>query len=437
MNAHRKSFWKTSTLALLFALLMFGAAVVAGRWEALGAAPWFQATAVVILTGVGVAAALAAMGGFVVLHRDTLQSSGRTDLFVRLNRDRSESALLQGGRRGLRLPFSRGAKWMPQVGEMVQVKSFAEIAATLDAKGQLDGLPFMAEMARFCGKRVHVFRCVDKMYDYGRTKTLRRLDHAVELNLFRCDGAAHGGCQAACYIVWKTDWLRPVADAAPSPLVDDDGSAVAAAAAALPATVQRNPDGSLVYSCQYTDLAAAAKPMSKLDVRHELQPLLCGNVTLAAFCVAGLTRLFNRLQRARRGVTFPYMPPGTQTQTPLVNLNLQVGEIVRVHSAERISLTLNDKGRNRGLWFDGELLKSTNQRFKVTARVDRLIDDATGRMLDMKTPCIVLDNLYSTGEYLRFCSQHDLAYWREAWLTRDAVSGSESQPDEQPQAVHR
>ena len=25
----------------------------------------------------------------------------------------------------------------------------------------------------------------------------------------RCDGAAHAGCQAACYLVWKEAWLEP------------------------------------------------------------------------------------------------------------------------------------------------------------------------------------------------------------------------------------
>jgi hypothetical protein len=36
-------------------------------------------------------------------------------------------------------------------GQLVEVRSSAEIAATLDANGKLDGVPFMPEMARYCG----------------------------------------------------------------------------------------------------------------------------------------------------------------------------------------------------------------------------------------------------------------------------------------------
>src|SRR5712672_2056541 len=41
-------------------------------------------------------------------------------------------------------------------GDLVEIKSPAEILATLDAKGLCDGLPFMPEMAQFCGKRFTV-----------------------------------------------------------------------------------------------------------------------------------------------------------------------------------------------------------------------------------------------------------------------------------------
>ena len=48
-------------------------------------------------------------------------------------------------------------------------------------------------------------------------------------------------------------------------------------------------------------------------------------------------------------------------------------------------------------------------------RIDRILEKS-GRMLEMKTPCIVLDGVEASGEYLRFCAQHEYLYWREAWL---------------------
>jgi hypothetical protein len=420
MSMHRKSFWKATVLAagggvgaLLFGLLL--AWLLPARLGVL-------AQSLTIITGIiGLTALLAAFGGLVVLRRDALQTGGGIDLFIKLNRSRCEPEVLRGPVRGARWLRGGNGKWLPQVGEVVEVKPFAEIAATLDASGCLDGLPFMAEMARFCGQRVRVFRGVDKVYDYGRTKVMRRIDDTVALTSLRCDGALHGGCQAACYLIWKTAWLRPV----PRADRDTGGSpagvaAIADAAAKLPASVRTDPtDGAPIYKCQYTELASASSPLSQGDFRQDLRPLLAGNVSFPAFCMSLLTRLFNRVQGARRGAAFPYKPPSASAKTPLVTLGLQPGDRVRVLSAQEIALTLNERGKNRGLWFDADMLKHTGQTFTVMCRVDRLIDDLTGHMLEMKTPCVVLEGVYSTGEYLRFSAQHDFLYWREAWLARE------------------
>ena len=43
-------------------------------------------------------------------------------------------------------------------GEWAEVLSLDEIQATLDAEGQLDGLPFMPEMVKYCGRKFRVSR---------------------------------------------------------------------------------------------------------------------------------------------------------------------------------------------------------------------------------------------------------------------------------------
>jgi len=227
-----------------------------------------------------------AMGAVTVLYRDHLRVKGRVDLFDAANEYRSESTLVAANpdcgilfrrlcRRILR------ARWL-LVGDIVKIRSLEEIHTTLDGSGCLDGLPFMAEMARFCGQQALVFRCVDKIYDYGRTKRLRRLRRAVLLTGLRCDGSAHGGCQASCYLLWKEAWLKP-ADMGRSARERCSGPASTPWCEGTASTGR--------YTCQYTQLAAASTPMTKWDIRQDLRPVLAGNVTIGAFCVAIMTRL--------------------------------------------------------------------------------------------------------------------------------------------------
>jgi hypothetical protein len=97
-----------------------------------------------------------------------------------------------------------------RAGEWVEVKSADEILATLDAQGSVDGLPFMPEMLRYCGKKFRVFKSAHKTCDtIGGTK-IRQMSDAAHLEGLRCDGSSHGGCQAGCMLFWKSAWLKRV-----------------------------------------------------------------------------------------------------------------------------------------------------------------------------------------------------------------------------------
>ena len=432
MNHDRRSFWKSTLLAVTFGLF----AIIIGNFAAqfvvlpAGSGIW-QPVFIFIGWSVALLATLTAVGGLIVLSRDADQTAGRPDLFVRLNRHRSEPALTAKKPRYVgRFIWSKlRGKWLPRVGDVVEIRSLTEISRTLDSSGSLDALPFQTEMAKFCGQRARVFRCVDKIYDYGRTKTLKRLRDSVLLVSLRCDGRAHDGCQAGCYLIWKTAWLKPIDPAHVEERAErslpeghsdvrnrTDWSSVADD---FPNAIKA-PDGNTAgYKCQFTELAAASTPMKSWDFRQDLRPLFSGNITLAAFCVAMLTRLFNRIQGMRGGSGFPPMTLSPGNHIPSADFCLGTGDVIRVLSASEISKTLNQKGRNRGLWFDQDMLKHCGQRYTVLKRVDRIIDDATGQMISMKTPCIVLDGVECSGEFLRFCAQQDYPYWREAWLARE------------------
>src|SRR5258705_13858251 len=95
-----------------------------------------------------------------------------------------------------------------RAGDWVEVRSAPEILATLDERGCLEGLPFMPEMLAACGKRFRVFKSAHKGCDTIKTSASFRMADAVHLLGQRCDGGAHGGCQARCLIYWKDAWLK-------------------------------------------------------------------------------------------------------------------------------------------------------------------------------------------------------------------------------------
>jgi hypothetical protein len=299
------------------------------------------------------------------------------------------------------------------VGDLVQVRSLQEIKDSLDESGCLGGLPFMEEMAAFCGRRFRVYRCVDKIFDYGRSRRLRRIEDVVLLAGLRCDGGAHGGCQASCYLLWKTAWLKPVPSDAEQ--LDDHRADLAEMR-----TVSDEQTAPSSYTCQFTQQTAASRPLSRWDVRQDLRPLLTGNLTVGAFCVGMLTRVFNRIERLRGGSGYPPLSRGALKRTPLPRYAISPGDTVRVLGSERIAATLDEGSRNRGLWFDQEMIKHCGQHCRVSRRIDRIIDISTGRILAMRTPCLVLEGVDSSGEFLRFWPQHEYLYWREVWLELQA-----------------
>ena len=88
---------------------------------------------------------------------------------------------------------------MLKAGDLVEIKSKDEILQTLDRNGRLDEMPFMPEMFQYCGMRFKVRKRAHKTCDPIYTNAGRKLDNTVHLNL-RCDGKAHGGCQAGCLL---------------------------------------------------------------------------------------------------------------------------------------------------------------------------------------------------------------------------------------------
>jgi hypothetical protein len=127
-----------------------------------------------------------------------------------------------------------------KAGDWVEIRSKEEILATLDKSGRLDELPFMPQMFSYCGKRFKVFKRAHKTCDTVNWTGGRRLENAVHLEL-RCDGAAYGGCQAACLIYWNEAWLKGLSDELQTSVGQAHGSGCteAVVAATLPRPASR------------------------------------------------------------------------------------------------------------------------------------------------------------------------------------------------------
>src|SRR5262249_50951149 len=106
-----------------------------------------------------------------------------------------------------------------RVSALVEVRSQNEIMATLDERGELENLPFMPEMLKFCGQRLTVHKVAHKLCDTITSSGLHKMENAVHLTGSRCDGASHGGCETACLLYWKEAWLKRVGadEATPDP----------------------------------------------------------------------------------------------------------------------------------------------------------------------------------------------------------------------------
>jgi hypothetical protein len=320
-----------------------------------------------------------------------------------------------------------------RVGDVVRVRSELEILATLDDRGELDSLPFMPEMLRFCGKELTVDKVAHKLCDTMTRSGMRRMHDAVHLTGARCDGEAHGGCQTACLLYWKEAWLERPGAAPPGETLPagTDTSGLTVADLHLRTRRPSEPGDEALYSCQATELLRAAPELLPFrDLSQYGRDLGSGNVGVAAVVRAILVGLFDRLQalsirvlprrlRFREGLRWGFIK-GSLTRTPTGQTDLQPGELVRIKSKREIMSTLDRNLRNRGLGFEAEMARWCGSEARVLRRVDRCIDERTGRLLQMKNPCIVLENVVCQGAYSTNCPRSICAFWREIWLERVA-----------------
>ncbi len=307
-------------------------------------------------------------------------------------------------------------------GDVVEVRSAAEILATLDEWGAMAALPFMPEMLQHCGRRFTVLRRVEKVCDTIHYNGSRRLRDTILLDDLRCDGSGHDGCEAECRLLWKEAWVRRVGEDAPLP-----GAIHEADQAALDEILARGArraggaDGALAYRCQATELLRASEPLRLRDPRQYAREVTSGNISIGRF-VRVMARAVRDEVRNKLHM-YPKIPlVGKRDKVEAEpELGLRPGEWVQVKTVAEIAERLTRKGTNRGLWFDREMLPHCGRTYRVRRRVSRIVDEATGRMIVMKNECVTLEGVVCSGELSLgrwFCPRGIYPYWRESWLRR-------------------
>jgi len=328
-----------------------------------------------------------------------------------------------------------------KVGEVVVVRSPQEILATLDENACLDELPFMPQMLRFCGLRLRVRMRAHKMCDTVHATGGRQMTDAVFLDDAWCDGKAYGGCEMACSIVWKEAWLRRAVDgdppAAPS-RPDHRLDALVWNACRRPSSDPAVDE--YVFYWEAVKMPAATKPLPWWSAKQYVIDYKSGNVPLGTLLArisfvfysrlvsAGvgfgspLRWFYNVVQSVRGGVPYPIhagrVPPGTRT--PSVELGLKAGDLVRVKSAEQIMDTVDKRLINRGMGFHTEMVPYCGKVFRIKQRLNKIINEKTGRLITLKNSCLILDGVGCHGRFTDpvSCPRALPPYWREIWLER-------------------
>ncbi len=337
-----------------------------------------------------------------------------------------------------------------KAGDEVEVKSIDEILSTLDDKGRLDLLPFMPEMKKFCGKKFKVYKRADKTCDTIFQTGGRRLFHSVHLENVRCDGQTHGGCDASCLIFWKEAWLKLPGAAdkvnATNNIIPVSGDVkikpcnnVCSEEVITENTIlENNKNDGDYYSCQTTRLFEATAPLPWWDIKQYLRDLRSGNVRfgrmLNTFIFTAYKKLiqtgiahnllhyvYEKIRRVTNWGEWPYQQGKCVGKTPSQPLNLQPGDLIEVKPYDEILKTLNEKNKNRGLYFDAEMVPYCGKKFRVLKRVEHMLEERTGKLIKLPNDCVILEGAVCQSDYSEkrlFCPRSIYSYWRETWLNR-------------------
>jgi hypothetical protein len=242
---------------------------------------------------------------------------------------------------------------------------------------------------------------------------------AVVLEGLRCDGSLHGGCQLGCMLFWKEAWLR----AAPA------GRPVVSPAEPDPAPELRVASRSDPYVCQATALREATTPGDSLWKPGQYLRFL----KVRTFSLSGLLAMFARAGGRKVAWQFRSLRhrDATTGARREAALGLRPGEWVEVKSRDEILRTLDARRMHGGFSFGGDMYEQCGRRLRVQRRVDRTVEEATGRLRPVDDTVIlegsICDRYFGCARAIPF-------QWQEVWLKRVESGPSKRDLPTQPAA---
>ena len=296
-----------------------------------------------------------------------------------------------------------------KMGDWVEVLPLMDVLATLDGRGQLQGVPFMPEMIPFCGERFKITAVMAKICGGGGGVRAVTGTPLLLLGELRCEGSSHDGCSRLCTLLWKTAWLKPVG----GPSFESARAGSGENKVIWPYQTQT---GGGAYQCQATALPQATVPMSVAEKLGNALDDVAGKhwglgQLLKAYARAVFSRMRSMYERFVRRVK--QVKP-----TPIEKLALQPGEWVEAKSMREISATLDQNHKNRGLLFSFYMAPYCGGRYRVKSRMGKFIDEHTGDMKYLENT-VILEGVTCTGETTSgMCRRAEYNYWREIWLKR-------------------
>ena len=187
-----------------------------------------------------------------------------------------------------------------------------------------------------------------------------------------------------------------------------------------------------VWRCQATDALKATEPLKTSNLPQYWRELRSGNFALPHFLFSLVRGFFFEVAgRLHLMKGAPAVGP-EPTEAGRAARPTAWGS-VQVRGKQEIESTLDERGPSPRLSFDREMLPYCGGTYRVQDRVKRLIDDRTGRMIEIPSDCLILQGVVCSGERSHgrwFCPREIYPYWREAWLrpVGNSPETAESEP---------
>jgi len=173
------------------------------------------------------------------------------------------------------------------------------------------------------------------------------------------------------------------------------------------------------YFCQASEILNATYPLTSLRQKAAVYPsgLRAGNFGLVQLVKMLAVSIFWKARGKLLGIHARGNGKHVQDQSA----SLRAGDWVEVKSLESVRETLNEQGKNRGLYFSPDMRALCGQRLRVQRRLDKIIVDGTGEMRLLRNT-VALENstcgCAHIGLLFGGCTRCELTYWRESWLRR-------------------